>query len=177
MVRSFVAVRLADRIIERLRAGVDRSIRGIRWVDPENLHLTLKFLGEVEEDRLKVLQDGLGRIACAPFDLTVEGTGSFPERGPPRVIWVGCAGPAAPLAEAVERTCVSHGFPKEDRPFRQHITIGRVKDRRAGKDVRLDPKAMFGTQRVESFTLVKSDLSPTGAIYTDLATFPLSAIS
>jgi 2'-5' RNA ligase len=113
------------------------------------------------------IQEALGRLKPAAFDLVVRGFGSFPG-----VIWVGCEGPVAPLAEAIENVCASLGFERERRAFHSHVTVGRVKDRRAR--VTLDPAVEFGRQRVDAFTLMKSELRPTGSVYTELARFPLT---
>jgi 2'-5' RNA ligase len=168
-VRLFVAIRLSEAIRRRIAAATPSHVRGIRWVAPENLHLTLKFLGEVEEARAASVAEALRSIHAAPFDLSMRGFGSFPG-----VVWVGCEGPAAALAEAVERVCAGLDFPRESRPFNPHVTIGRVKERRALRSLKLDPSADFGTQRVESFALMRSDLTPRGPIYTALAEFALT---
>lgn len=143
-------------------------MKGVRWTAPENLHVTLKFLGEVEEPRLSAVKEALGRIKQPPFEMGVEGMGTFP-----RIVWVGCTGPVGPLAAAVEEACTALGFERERRAFTPHATIGRLKDPRAGRRLKLDPEAAFGRQRVESFRLMKSLLGPDGPVYSDLAVFPL----
>jgi 2'-5' RNA ligase len=169
-----VAIGLSGAIKGRLEAAMDRSVRGIRWVAADQLHLTLKFLGEVPEPKVAGIVEALRRIRRAPFDLSVEGTGVFPERGPARVLWAGCVGDAAELAEEVERALGPLGFPREERPFAAHVTIGRVKHPRAAREVRLDPAALFGRQRVASFSLMKSELRPAGPVYAEVAAFTLT---
>lgn len=163
-VRTFVALHLDEAIRRRIDARVDRSLKGVRWVCGRPIHLTLKFLGEVEESRVPTLREALACVRMAPFEIRVRGIGSFP-----RVIWAGVEGPVASLAERIEAACIPLGFAREDRPFKPHATIGRVKKGR----VRCESDADFGAQRVESFALMKSDLRPEGPVYTELETFPV----
>lgn len=163
-VRTFVAVHIAEAIRRRIDARVDRSVKGVRWVCGRPIHITLKFLGEVEEARLPALRDALAAVRMAPFEIRVRGIGTFP-----RVVWAGVEGPVASLAERIEAACAPLGFEREARPFTAHITIGRVKGR-----VRMSTADDFGAQRVESFALMMSELRPEGPTYAELATYDLA---
>jgi 2'-5' RNA ligase len=159
---------------------------GVAWVAPENLHLTLKFLGRVEAAELDRLEATLnGVVADHPaFPLSCVGLGAFPTPLRPRVIWAGVregAAPATSLAAAVERALAPLGFDPEARPFSAHITLGRL---RTPQKVPALARALeeggaltFGRMQVASIALVRSDLSPRGARYTDLVTFPLAVPS
>lgn len=100
------------------------------WVEPDSLHLTLRFLGRVEADALERITDGLAAIRVAPFRLGLGGRGTFGPRSAPRVVWLGLAEGAnacAALAEAVERACVAAGMEPEQRAFRAHLTLARAR--------------------------------------------------
>jgi 2'-5' RNA ligase len=164
--------------VERLRAGV----RGVSWVAPDNLHVTLKFLGAVEPGRLGRVAEVLADLAAgaAPFDLGLRGLGAFPAPTRPRVIWVGVApgGPAlAELAERVDDALGALAFTREERPFAAHVTLGRVRQPRrdpaAAAALGAGAERDFGGFRVERLALMRSDLSPKGARYTALGSWPL----
>jgi 2'-5' RNA ligase len=181
-IRAFVAIRLVSKVEEALAELIEdlsRTGRGIRWVRPGNLHLTLRFLGgSVETQRLRPLLASLEKIAAetSPFTMKVGGVGGFPSLGRPRVIWAGLKSPElVELARRVEAAAVRHGFEPEERAFAPHLTIGRVHDPRGFSHVRRvveearDRK--FGASRTESMTLYRSILSPAGANYDALAKF------
>lgn len=148
--------------------------RSIRWTRPEQMHLTLKFLGEVEDRLLPKVCDAViaAADAYAAFKFEVAGVGCFPERGPVRVLWAGVTmtDPTLPACvERLERDLAALGFEPERRRFSPHLTIGRVKDRAKAPGlreriagVRLDPL----TQPVEELVLFESRLSPQGPRYT-----------
>lgn len=185
-IRSFVAILLNDEV----RAAVAAEIARLRplaprvgWVAAPNLHLTLKFLGELPPDALEQVKDGLTEAVAgaAPFSLHFYGLGAFPGMARPRVLWVGVAegGQAAQaLLARVEAALGRRGFPREDRPFSPHLTIGRVREPRGlaglqeamARDARMD----FGRLEARALSLMRSDLSPAGSRYTELAAFPLS---
>jgi 2'-5' RNA ligase len=187
--RLFIAIDLDDDARaaiageqRRLKAAFDDSRSAIKWVRPEQMHLTLVFLGEVPETRAPAIVDAISEpVAQAPFDLTFAGLGVFPPRGAPNVLWVGAASGEAEsialqrqLADRVQRV----GIAVERRPFHPHLTLARWKtsrgaDRaRALEGVRHDPIA---TVRVDHATLYQSRLSSAGPAYTALARVTLSA--
>ena len=133
-IRAFIAIELPAAIQEQLGqviAGLqERAPRAVRWVAPRNIHLTLKFLGNVSPDNLtqltRVIQNEAQR--CKPFELRVGGLGAFPTKIHPRVIWIGVAAPP-PLAEiqlGLDRETERLGYQNEERGFSAHLTIGRV---------------------------------------------------
>jgi 2'-5' RNA ligase len=170
---------LADEI-----AHLSAVARAVAWVAPDNLHVTLKFLGQTPAERLEPIADALAAVAArhSAFDLDVLGLGAFPTLTRARVIWAGLAAGAprlAGLAADVEEALVPLGFAPEGRPFAAHITLGRVREPR--RDDRLAAalgaraSRAFGRIRVEDLILMRSDLSPRGARYTPLGTSRLAA--
>jgi len=152
----------------------------VAWVAAGNLHLTLKFLGGVEPARLPAIEAALTTAAASqsPFDLDLHGLGAFPSGTRARVLWAGVeAGreAAAALAAGVDEALAALDFPRETRPFAAHVTLGRVRAPRANPRLAqaLDAGAIFGRQRVARVSLMRSDLSPRGARYTELAGLPL----
>ncbi len=145
----------------------------MRWVRRESLHLTLKFLGEVPEKRIPEIEKVLSEAGSitGPFEIGLRGTGVFPSYSRPRVLWVGIKenGHLSELQRAVEDKLSEEGFPKEDRPFHPHITIGRVKSQRGIKkvleEIRRYKELDFGKIYVNEFVLMESLLLPDGARY------------
>ncbi len=185
-IRSFIAVVLGPAVRSALAEEIERlrgTGTGVAWVAPENLHVTLKFLGWVEPPRLELVDGSLDRAVTgmAPFDLSIEALGAFPTPTRPRVIWAGIAdGKAelAALADRVERELSALGFAGEERAFSPHVTLGRVKEPRKNPDLG-DALAMaagrrFGTVPVDRVVLMRSDLSPRGARYTELSSHGLA---
>lgn len=176
--RSFIAVDIdANDRIRRLLRALGGLAAPVKVVPPESLHITLKFLGEVEEGRVDGLTAALASCVdgLEPFALTFRGTGAFPRMSSPRVVWIGVedADPLVAYARRAEDALEALGFDREKRPFSPHLTVGRVKGsrgRRALTDLlaahREEP---FGQQRVEAVKLKKSELRPTGAAYSDVA--------
>ncbi len=190
-IRTFVAIDLDQgqrRVLAELQRQLkgDRSARIVRWVDPENVHLTLKFLGDVESSRMPAVEHAL-REACrgtAPFTLRLAGAGAFPNSRRPNVIWVGLegeVGSAAALAKRIDDACASLDFPPEARAFAAHLTLGRVKRDAPPADRQslgaLIDRAQVGPAealRVEQVNLMKSELRPGGSVYTRLAQVQLA---
>lgn len=157
--------------IGRLRAVA----RDVAWVAESNLHVTLKFLGVVDEARVGAITEALGAAvsAASAFDVAIRGLGAFPTSSRPRVIWAGLPGaPAlAALAGEVDRALAELGFPRESRPFAAHVTLGRVREPRrnpALAEALLRPVDV-GRMTVTRVSLMRSDLHPRGARYTELA--------
>jgi 2'-5' RNA ligase len=145
--------------------------------------VTLKFLGGVETPRLAPVAAALVDAAstCAPFELAVRGLGAFPSRTRARVVWAGIddGGATARLATRVEAAMVELGFEREARPFAGHVTLGRVRQPRGNPRLAaaLDGHSAYGRLRVDRVVLMRSDLSPRGARYTELAEAPLAALA
>lgn len=164
--------------MERLRAPT----RDVAWVDRDNVHLTLKFLGGVEAARLDAVAAALGAAVArrAAFHLVLQGLGAYPSAGRPRVLWAGVGEGAAAmsdLAGRVDAALAPLGFPRELRPFAAHATLGRVRVSRADRGLgeALASGGVFGGQQVAHVSLMRSDLSPRGARYTELASLPLAS--
>jgi RNA 2',3'-cyclic 3'-phosphodiesterase len=175
--RAFVALELEAplreamaEIQERLRPRLGR----IHFVRPEGIHLTLRFLGGTTPRQLDAMRPILAAAAsaCPPAEVRASGLGTFPERGSPRVLWLGLAVPPTihELQGACERAALSAGFEKEDRPFTAHLTLGRWRDRATRPEL---PEADLGTTKLDTLVLFKSDLRPGGAVYTPLESFAL----
>lgn len=177
--RAFLALDLDGPTRDRLALMVERLrplLRGVRWVRPEGLHLTLRFLGWSEPDALALVESLVGEAAraCPPADVRLGTLGMFPERGSPRVLWVGLELPAPmrALQEACERAACTAGFEAEGRPFAPHLTLGRWSDRGPRPEL---PPVDLGRARIERLVLFRSDLRRAGAVYTPLRVFPLAA--
>jgi 2'-5' RNA ligase len=180
LIRSFLAIELPASIqksIETVQGDLKTSRADVRWVHPARIHLTLKFFGEIEEAAvpgiLKAIEGPLG--AVEPFSLTARGTGAFPSLRNPRVVWMGMAGEEETLLslqKGLETELDRIGFSPEGRPFRPHLTLGRVNsDRgRAALAERMERyrDEVFGTFTVERVVLFKSELRPTGPVYSPL---------
>ena len=160
--------------------GLRDHAAGVAWVAAENLHVTVKFLGGVDESRLAEIGAALGRAVRVPaFEVGVRGLGAFPSAARARVLWAGAPGspPFTALAEEVDRALVAMGFAPEGRGFTPHVTLGRVREPRRNDALAVALEAAaardFGALRVERVSLMRSDLSPRGARYTELAAVPL----
>ena len=185
VIRIFVAVCLDEELrrgISAIQERVKKLAPNVKWVAPDNFHVTLKFLGDVRQDRLSIVQAAIDEVAgsLAAFDLTISGTGVFPTPRRPRVIWVGVEEgreQLIALAKAVEDRLVRAGFEKDDKPFRSHITIGRVKESKPveGLVEGLDEidTSDLGVQRVGCVTVMESVLRPGGPEYTPLSVHKL----
>lgn len=177
--RLFIAIELPDEV-KRLLGRLRSDIPGARWVPLEQLHLTLAFLGEVDEATMKRLRGELAAIQAPGFDLRFGGTGCFPDRRRPRVIWVGLEPEPllSSLASLVKRAVLSCDIPQEERPFSAHITLARLgfpAAREVGAFLDQPQKQELPPVSVREFLLFQSSLTPKGAIHTPIASFPLLA--
>lgn len=178
--RLFAALNIDDHTRGELSdelAYLKHHFPKIRWVRPENLHVTVKFFGNVEENDVTPLCEALVRAAgeIPAFTLDIESMGAFPNLRRPRTVWAGCglgSTEAEKLHQAVERETVPLGYAAESRRYRPHVTIGRIKQPAAarGLDTCLtDPEHIhFGSVDVDSLTLFLSELKKGGAEYTPI---------
>jgi 2'-5' RNA ligase len=163
--------RIAD-----LMGSLRTKLPHLRWVSAAQFHLTLRFLGWTRDAKVRSLEPALrlAARACAPGAVPVSGLGLFPDRGRPRVLWLGVSLSAAmrELQAACESAAVAAGFPPEGRPFRSHLTLGRWRETERVSRPAL-PAVDLGAARVERLVLFRSDLRPSGSVYTPLAICPL----
>lgn len=185
--RAFIAISLPDPVLQGIvtaQETLKRSGLKIRWVRKEGIHLTLKFLGDIDRDSVEKISEAMERAtgSFSPFTLWAEGIGVFPNLRRPRVAWVGLSGDIE-ILRALQRDLESQlsglGFPKEKRPFKGHLTLGRVKGRLDGIKLQ-EALEDLGDFRTESFTaqslvLFQSELRPDGAVYSRVAEVPLKS--
>ena len=189
LLRAFIAIEIPPEIhkaIESktapLRAALDSSV--VRWVTTNNIHLTLKFLGDISPANVDMLSQMLSVEVSqhSIFELKFGGLGAFPNPKRPRVVWIGIQAPAGleALQHGIEAATATLGYPSEERPFSPHLTIGRVKQTARSADMQKIRTAleetkvgMLGSAQVTAVHLFKSDLKPTGAAYTRLFSAPL----
>ena len=179
-IRAFIAVELPQALrvgIERLQDKLQQQRLHLRWVRPQNIHLTLKFLGNIDLKDVPDITESLAQAVQAhgAFKLAPQGLGIFPNLKNPKVVWIGLGGDSAKL-RALQRSIDEGldllGFAKEKRPFKGHLTIGRVKGRMESRKIvdALKSCRMFAADsfKVDQLALIKSDLRPQGPIYTRL---------
>lgn len=192
-IRAFIAIELPDGIVQQL-GDVEARLKPrmpadcLRWVKPDSIHLTLKFLGQVPSDQLDLIASSLKAAVAAQhsFPIEVSGTGCFPNEHRPRVVWAGVHELSAGhhlqhLQRTVENAISPLGYPTEQRDFSPHLTLARVaRDVKQGDlkkigDVISDSQVgSLGKWDVTHVALIKSDLRPTGAVYSILARAPLA---
>jgi 2'-5' RNA ligase len=177
--RTFIAVDLPESLketIEDVESGFE--LQGVKLVEPELLHVTIKFLGEVDASAVSSICKALSQIRCKPFEATIEGIGTFPKPDYIKIIWLGVTGNFEVLHQKVEDALASFGF-KPDNNFVAHITLARIKkiDRRR-RDRLKESLSSVANIRIGSFTvdmlkLKKSTLTPQGPLYETLCEIPL----
>ena len=192
-IRTFIAIELDESVKDGL-AKLQERLKGkapqgsVRWGRPEGIHLTLKFLGDVPADQIEEITRALQK-SCqgfASFSLSCGGLGCFPNLKRPRVVWVGIqeeTGTLAQLQKAIEENVAPLGYPTEKRKFSPHLTLGRVQKRvgsgdlrRLGELVGASETGTLGQMEVRSVNLMRSDLRPSGAVYTRLAEMELKEV-
>ncbi|MBI4497573.1 MAG: RNA 2',3'-cyclic phosphodiesterase [Chloroflexi bacterium] len=190
-IRSFIAIELPDEARELLAAVQEALRRGpggawVRWVEPQGIHLTLKFLGNVPSHQIAAVAAAAEQAAAGlpPFLLATGELEVFPRPAAPRVIWLGVGGQVAPLGvlqQRVEQALVPLGFAAEARPFTPHLTLGRVREgapaemlRALGQVVAQHRPPKTVSVKVLALTLMRSHLTPAGAVYTPLTKIQLS---
>jgi len=184
LIRSFIAIELPTTVKQELTTLEDllkkRCPQVVRWVDPQNIHVTLKFLGDVDSDRVDEINMAIDEATqgMSPFHLELKDLGVFPNLNKVNIIWVDTKGDLDKLTylqKQIESNMEQLGFAREDRDFTPHLTLGRVRDYASPDDRKkigqvLSQTAFASAQviTVNSVNLVKSQLTNTGAIYTRL---------
>ncbi len=184
-IRSFIAIELpeeAKKGLARLRKGLERDEHGfVKWVDPQGIHLTLKFLGNIPAKRATEITEAMKEAAQAisPFQLEISGLGAFPSLKQARVFWVGVSGELdklSALQQNIDSVLAALGFAREERPFVPHLTLARMREGASPSERRsfgeLVDSTIFEDKYpvdVEAVRLMRSQLTPAGAIYTCLS--------
>lgn len=183
--RLFIAIELPSNVRAAL-ADLQRELKHVtnsaRWVVPESIHLTLKFLGETPEHRVDEIDQALTGLNWKPFVVSVHGVGFFPGNRSPRVFWAGLeASSMEGLAQEIDTRMERLGFEKEKRAFRPHVTLARARDMRIETALVVAAEQHseqdFGSFTVDRFHLIQSSLKPTGAVYTQLKHYLLESRS
>ena len=189
VIRSFLAFELTPeikQIVSRVLAVAVKSTPDVRWARAASIHLTVVFLGHVRDVDLTAIEAAARRVCLnyRPFDVSLQGMGCFPSERNARVIWLGLQGDTDRMArfrDALQRELEPIGIRPEKRPFRPHLTLGRIRTGRGGGG-RRELSALLSTYHdlisagwpVAELVLFKSDLRPSGAVYTKLKAWPLS---
>jgi 2'-5' RNA ligase len=184
VIRAFIAINISPDILDRIdqvSGELKSRLKGvpIRWVPADNIHLTLKFLGNVSTANIEMLKEILDKIVTGhkSCDISVGGIGAFPKPHSPRVIWVGMevAGELVSLQHDIEIETARLGYSREHRPFSPHLTIGRVSRNASTHDVHAISGVLenykvgfLGASRIREVFLYRSDLKPDGAVYTPI---------
>ena len=178
--RTFIAIEISAEIraaLTRIESHLKYSGADVKWVSPENIHLTLKFLGEITEEKYEEVKVSLDEVAktVAPFEISLKNIGAFPNIDFPRVLWVGLdkgAKESTELAKRVDNALSKIGFEKEARAFAAHLTIGRVRSSKnkpaLTENIAKHPVEIAKSHIASSVILFHSELTPNGSIYTKL---------
>jgi RNA 2',3'-cyclic 3'-phosphodiesterase len=190
VIRAFIAIDLSPeirRMLEQVTLQLKERLGDapIRWAPAQNIHLTLMFLGDVSVKNLEMLKKVLQNEVSShhSFEFSVGGVGAFPNNRHARVIWVGVEAPAELLnvQRGIEAAVSRLGYAREERPFSAHLTLGRVSRNATSKDIHLISDVLestkvgfLGVAQVDAIHLLKSDLRPTGAVYSRVFSAPLA---
>ena len=177
MHRLFVAIELPDTAKKEIFA-IRKELPGARWVNPDQMHLTLRFIGEVDDQTLQEATKALSTVYGQPFQMAITGIGHFPPRKPPRILWAGihAGNNLLILQKMVEHALQSAGIPGEARPFAPHITIARLKGTppNAVSDYELQHGSFaLSPFQVTSFHLFQSTFSENSVSHVKIAEYPL----
>lgn len=188
--RTFIAIPLDDQVhgeLAQVQARLKHADAGLKWVDPSNIHLTLKFLGEIDPQRLPHIKESLQKILLShiPFHIHIHRVGAFPTPSHPRIIWAGIREGIKEcilLQKDIESSMEVLGFAKEGRDFSPHLTLARVSSSRNRDSLinRLEAEKEFSCGNdllVKSIILFRSQLTAKGPIYTPIETFYLGGLS
>jgi RNA 2',3'-cyclic 3'-phosphodiesterase len=185
MIRAFLAIELPEALragLAQVQGELKRSRADVRWVTPGNIHLTLKFFGNVPDDEIGSLAQAARDAAAetAPLQLQATGAGAFPSPNAPRVVWLGLGGDLVPLTQLfyrLEKAYATLGYPPEGRAFNPHLTLGRVESPanrdKLAKMLEKMPPVDWPPFEVKELILFQSVLSPQGSKYTPLQVIPL----
>jgi len=187
-IRAFIALKLPDDVIEflrRIQSDLKKeglNIKGVKWVAPENIHLTLKFLGDIKHTDVDAIESAMQSVVApfAPLTLSATGLGAFPSVKRPRVLWSGVGGDVEALGRLqprLEEQLSELGIEKENKKFKGHLTLGRIKGK-VNADTIIDALGRCGNRTSRGFVadrlyLIKSELKPAGPVYSDLFCAPL----
>ena len=187
-IRSFIAIEIPEEVRQKLRE-VLLELRGsgaeVKWVRPEGIHITLKFLGETNRETLEALSAVLRPLAegSSSFEVKAQGLGCFPSLRNPRVVWAGLVeerGALSELQREIETAAAGFAFPAEERPFKPHLTLGRVRSSKGKipltQVIEKNAGLGLGSFRAEQVILFRSDLRPGGAVYSKIEEFQLKHI-
>lgn len=190
-IRTFIAIELPPTVqqgLARVQERLKRDRLAVRWVAPEKIHLTLKFLGEIPAAQAAAVGETCAQVAAAaqPFELEAVGLGAFPNPRRPRNVWVGLTGDMEPLRRLhaeLEGALAGLGFPPEGRPFHPHLTLGRTQNRARPDEIRSLGQAVsssdiasLGRWQVKQIVVMRSDLRPQGPLYTPQRIVSLGSI-
>lgn len=186
MIRAFIAINLAASVIEeiaKVQSALQEAKGDIRWTRADNLHLTLKFLGDITRQQVEPIVHTLHQALASqsPLRLNAQGLGAFPNLRKPRVLWAGIDGEGlVALRDAVETALMTLDFPPEEREFTPHLTLGRVRSLRGWERVlavmKQHEQVHFGESVVDHVTLYQSTLRPEGAVYSPLGIIHLRGV-
>ncbi len=184
VIRAFIAINISPEIVQRLKAiskDLQASLKGVpvRWVPVENIHITLKFLGDVSESNLDLLKEMIESETArhAQLEISAGELGAFPSIRRPRVLWVNVQAPPEliTLQRAIDIETARLGYDREDRPFSPHLTLGRVSRNATSGDAHRISEVLeaymlgyIGAARIREVVLYRSDLYPSGAVYTSI---------
>jgi 2'-5' RNA ligase len=184
-IRSFIAIEVPQALksrMDELQQELRRAEADVKWVRPEGIHLTLKFLGSIRQEDVERISQSISPAIAGwkPFEVRVQGMGCFPNPRNPRVVWLGMDRGKeilTALQQAVEKKMAELSFPPEGRPFSPHLTLGRVRSSRGKRElaqaIEKHRGAEVGTFQAREVFLFRSELRPSGAVYTKLREFPM----
>jgi len=188
-IRAFIAIELSDAVKDSL-SSIRHMLRPaehpyVKWVAPEGIHLTLKFLGNIAQDRVPQITEAIAQAAqdVAPFQIQIGRLGAFPNMGRPQVIWVAIEGEVEgliALQRGIDQALIPLGFAPESRSFTPHLTLGRLRERASPAERKRIGERMIATEfeggsamEVSEISLMRSKLTPQGAIYSRIASVEL----
>jgi len=176
--RLFIAVDIDERLRDKLVGIQTRLLEpAIKLVERQNMHATLKFLGEIPDEQVPAVREALRNVKMSPFEVEIGGLGTFPPGGRRiSVVWVDCKGPLAELAAKVDEALKTLGFERDERGFSSHLTLARVKQtpEKLAERVEELKETKIGNQLIDRFVLKQSTLTPEGPIYADIEVYRLT---